>query len=105
MFLIIQLTIQIVLRNSDTIYFLPWVNITNYNVVIDGSNFYNEPINDLIKQYEEIRKTATGQGDDYTTRCLLDYQYFKDHYQQITVDLSKQILIQEQFNKLSFKEC
>ena len=105
MFLIIQLTIRTVLRNSDTIYFLPWVNITNYNVVIDGSNFYNEPINDLIKQYEEIRKTATGQGDDYTTRCLLDYQYFKDHYQQITVDLSKQILIKEQFNKLSFKEC
>ena len=35
--------------------------------------------NDLIKQYE-IRKTATGQGDDYTTGCLLDYQYFKDNY-------------------------
>ena len=105
MFLIIQLTIRTVLRNSDTIYFLPWVNITNYNVVIDGSNFYNEPINDLIKQYEEIRKTATGQGDDYTTRCLLDYQYLKDYYQQFTVDLSKKMLIQEQFNKLSFKEC
>ena len=36
--------------------------------------------NDLIKQYNEIRKTATGQGDDYTTGCLLDYQYFKDNY-------------------------
>ena len=69
-----------VLRNSHTKYFLPRVNITNYNVLIDGRNFYDQPINDLIKQYDEIRKIATGQGDDYTTRCLLDYQYSKDHY-------------------------
>ena len=64
--------------NSNTEYFLPRVNITNYNVLIDGINFYNQPINDLIKQYDEIRKTATGQGDDYKTGCLLDYQYFKE---------------------------
>ena len=44
----------------------------------------------MIKQYDEIRKTVTGQGDDYITGCLLDYQYFKDHYQLIAVDLSKQ---------------
>ena len=56
-------------RNSHTKYFLPRVNITNYNVLIDGRNFYDQPINDLIKQYDEIRKTATGQGDDYTTGC------------------------------------
>ena len=43
-----------------------------------------------MKHYDEIRKTATGQGDDCTTGCLLDYQYFKDHYQLIAVDLSKQ---------------
>ena len=76
--------------NSHTKYFLPRVNITNYNVLIDGRNFYDQPINDSIKQCDEIRKTATGQGDDYTTGCLLDYQYFKDHYQLIAVDLSKQ---------------
>ena len=76
--------------NSHTKYFLPRVNITNYNVLIDGRNFYDQPINDLVKQYEEIRKTATGQGEDYTTGCLLDYQYFKDHYQLIAVDLRKQ---------------
>ena len=69
-----------VLRNSHTKYFLPRVNITNYNVLIDGRNFYDQPINDLVKQYDEIRKTATGQGDDYTTGCMSDYQYFKDHY-------------------------
>ena len=77
-------------RNSPTIYFLPRVNITNYNVLIDGRNFYDQPINDLVKQYEEIRKTATEQGDDYTTGCLLDYQYFKDHYNLIAVDISKE---------------
>ena len=79
-----------VLRNSHTKYFLPRVNITNYNVLIDERNFYDQPVNDFVKQYNEIRKTATGQGDDYTTGCLLDYHYFKDHYNIIAVDLSKQ---------------
>ena len=79
-----------VLRNSHTKYFLSRVNITNYNVLIDRRNFYDQSTNDSLKQYVEIRKTATGQGDDYTTGCLLDYQYFKDHYQLIAVDLSKQ---------------
>ena len=64
--------------------------ITNYNVLIDGRNFYDQPINDQIKKYNEIRKIATGKGDDYTTGCLLNYAYFKDHYQLIAVDLSKQ---------------
>ena len=59
-------------RNSHTKYFFPRVKITNYNVLIDGRNFYDQSINDLIKQYDEIRKTATEQGDDYTTRCLLN---------------------------------
>ena len=62
----------------------------NHNVLIDGRNSYDQPINDLIKQYGDIRKTPTGQGDDYTAGFLLDYQYFKDHYQLIAVDLSKQ---------------
>ena len=79
-----------VLRNSHTKYFLPRVNITNYNVLIDGRNFYDQPINDQIKQYDEIRKTATGQGDDYSAGCLLDYQYFKAYYNLIAIDLSKQ---------------
>ena len=78
------------LRSSRTKYLFPRVNITNYNGLIDGRNFYDQPINNSIKQYDEIRKTATGQGDDYTTGCLLDYQYFKDHYNLIAIDLSKQ---------------
>ena len=77
-------------RCSHRKYFLPRVDIANYNVLIDDRNFYDQQINDQIKKYDEIRKIATGIGDDYTTGCLLDYQYFKDHYQLIAVDLSKQ---------------
>ena len=75
-------------RNSHRKYFLSRVDITKYNVLIDGRNFYNQPINDQIKKHDEITKISTGKGDDYTTGCLLDYQYLKDHYQLIVVDLS-----------------
>ena len=44
----------------------------------------------MNKTYENIRRIATGQGDDYTTGCLLDYSYFKDHYKMIAIDASKQ---------------
>ena len=64
---------------SNKKYFLPRGEIKNYNVLIDGRNFYYQPINDLIKQYDGIRKVSTGYGDDYTTGCLLDYAYFKDN--------------------------
>ena len=77
-------------RDSHRKYFLPRVDIINYNVLIDGRNFYEQPINDQTKKYDEIRKIATGKGDNYTTGCLLDYQYFRDHYQLIAADLSKQ---------------
>ena len=76
--------------DSFKIYFLPRVQIESYSNEIDGRNFYNQPINDLIKQYEEVRKISIGKGDDYTTDCLLDYTYFKDNYRLIAVDLSKQ---------------
>ena len=58
-------------------YFLPRFKIENYNIEIDGRNFYDQPINDSIKQYNEIRKILTGQGDDYTTGCLLDFAVLK----------------------------
>ena len=77
-------------RDSHRKYFLPRVNITNYNVLIDSRNFYDKPVNDQIKKHDKIRKIATGKGDDYTTGCLLDYQYFKEHCQLIAVYLSKQ---------------
>ena len=71
-------------------YFLPRVKIENYNIEIDGRNFYDQPINDSIKQYDEIRKISVGQGDDYTTGCLLDFAYFEKKYRLIAADLSKQ---------------
>ena len=57
--------------------------------MIDGRNFYDQPINNLVKQYDEVRKVSTGHSDDYTTGSLLDYAYFKDNYKLIAVDLSK----------------
>ena len=56
----------------------------------DGKNFFDQPINSMIKTYENIRKIATGQRDDYTSGCLLDYSYFKVHHKMIAIDLSKQ---------------
>ena len=58
--------------------------------MIDRRNFYDQPINDLIKQYDEVRKVSTGHGDDYTAGCFLDYAYLKDNYRLTAVDLSKQ---------------
>ena len=58
--------------------------------MIDGKNVFDQPINSHLKTYENIRRIATGKGDDYTTGCLLDYSYFKENYKMIAVDLSKQ---------------
>ena len=71
-------------------YFLPKLKIDNYHIEIDGRNFYDQPINDSIKQYDEIRKISIGPGDDYTNGCLLDFAYFIKKYRLIAVDLSKQ---------------
>ena len=57
---------------------------------IDGRNFYDQAINDIIKQYDEVKKVSTEQGDDYTTGCLLGFAYFKNNYKLIAADLSKQ---------------
>ena len=58
--------------------------------MIDGRNFFNQPVKDNLRIYDNIQKIATGQGDDYTTGCLLDYRYFKNYYRVIAIDLSKQ---------------
>ena len=70
--------------------YIPNVEIKDYNVMIDGKNFFDQPINNMFKTDENIRKIATGQGDDYTTGCLLDYTYFKKYCKMIAVDLSRQ---------------
>ena len=71
-------------------YYLPNVEIKDYNIMIDGKNFVDQPIKNDKVTYESIRKICTGSCDDYTTGSLLDYAYFKDIYRIIAVDLSKQ---------------
>ena len=70
--------------------FLPRGEIRNYNVLIDGRNFNYQPIDDLIKQYGQVRKVSTGKGDDYTAGYLLDYVHCKDNYRLTAVGLSKE---------------
>ena len=77
-------------ENSYKEYFLPRHKRKNYNIENDGRNFYDQSINDIIKQYDEIRKISTGQGDDYTTGCLLDFSYFEKNDKLVAADLSKQ---------------
>ena len=57
--------------------------------MINGINFFDQPIKNDLKTYDNIRKIATGQGDDNTTGCLLDYPCFKKYYKLIAIDLSK----------------
>ena len=76
-------------RTSHTGSYLPNVEIKNYNVMINGENVFDQPIKDNKVTYENIRKIATGRGDDSTTGCLLDYPYFKNNYKMIAIDLSK----------------
>ena len=70
-------------------YFLPKAEIKSYNVLSDETNFYDQPINNFKKYYDEVRKNSIGQGDDYTTGCLLGYAYFKHNYKLIAVGLNK----------------
>ena len=71
-------------------YYLPTAEITNYNAIIDGQNVFDQPIRNNLITYDSIRKMTTGQGDDYTAGCLLDYNYFKNYYKMIAIDLTKQ---------------
>ena len=72
-FLMIILMESHLILTKDTFFQeLKWKII----IEIDGRNSYDQPINYLIKQYDEVRKVSTGQGGDYTNGCLLDFAYF-----------------------------
>ena len=58
--------------------------------MIDGKNFFDEPVKNDKVTYKNVRKIAIGQVDDYTTGCLLDYTYLKKYYKMIAIDLGKQ---------------
>ena len=76
-------------RNRQRKYYLPRIDLSKYNVIIDGRNFYDNPIESDIEKYRELKKVIIGKGEDYSTGSLLDYNYFKKHY-KLVVDLSKQ---------------
>ena len=75
-------------RTSHSGYYLPNIEIKNYNVMINGENIFDQPIKNNAVTYENIRKIAASQGDDSTTGCLINYPCFKDSYKMIAVDLT-----------------
>ena len=86
--MVTQIVLMLILLKK---YFLARVKIENYNIKIDGRNFYDQPINDSVKQNDEVKKVSAGQGDDYTAGCLLEFAYFETNDDRlIAADLSKQ---------------
>ena len=77
-------------RNGRKKYYLRRVGLNKYNVIIDGRNFYDNPIESYIGKYGELKKVMIGKGEDYTTVSLLDYDYFSKLYKLVAVDLSEQ---------------
>ena len=86
-------------RNGQQKYYLPRIYLEKYNIIIDGRNFYDNPIESDIEKYRELKKVMIGKGEDYTTGSLLedyttgsllDFNYFDKHYKLVAVDLSKQ---------------
>ena len=68
--------------------------------MINGENFFDQPIKDNKLTYENIRKVAIGKGDDYTNGCLLDYPYFRDNYKMIVVNSSRQQALDTDFRAI-----
>ena len=77
-------------RNGQQKYYLPRIDLEKYNVIIDGRNFCDNPIESDIEKYRELKKVMIGKEEDYTTGSLLDFNYFDKHYKLVAVDLSKQ---------------
>ena len=77
-------------RNEQRKYYLPRIDLKKYNVIIDGRNFYDNPIESDIEKYRELKKVMIGKGEDNTAGSLIDFNYFDKHYKLVAVDLSKQ---------------
>ena len=82
-------------RNSDDAqshkkYYLRRIEIKNYNVLIDGRNFHDQNVNDSITRYTELLQFTTERLEDYSTRSLIDYNYYNKDYNIATIDLSHQ---------------
>ena len=74
-------------RTSFSKYYVPNVQIKDFNVLIDGKSFFDMPIKNEEETYEQI--IEMGRNNDYKTDNLLDYEYFSKHYKLIAIDLSK----------------
>ena len=70
--------------------------------MIDGKNFFDEPAKNNLRTYDNIKIIAIGQGDDYTTVCLLDYNYFNKYYKIMAIDLRKQITLAKAIQQIDF---
>ena len=76
-FLFYRLKIRAIEKYTEDIILK--IEIKNCNVIIDGKNFFDQPVKIAMRIYNSIRKIAIGQGDDYTTGCLLDFDYFNKY--------------------------
>ena len=70
-------------------YYVPKVEVKDFNVLIDGKPFFEIPVKNKEEEYEAIIETS--KNNDYSTGNLLVYEYFSKHYQKIGIDLRKQI--------------
>ena len=77
-------------RTSYKRCYLPTVEIKKYNFMINEQKYFDQPVRNNLRTYDSIRKIATTQGDDYTTDCLMEYNYLKNCYKITAIDLSKQ---------------
>ena len=76
-------------RTSFSKYYVPKIEIKDFNVIVDGKSFFEITVKNKEEAYEKIIEMS--KNNDYTTGNLLDYEYFPKHYKVIAVDLSKQI--------------
>ena len=80
-------------RDSFSHYYVPNVEIKNFNVLIDGKRFFDLPVKYEEEAYEKIIDMSN--NNDYTTGNLLDFAYFKENYKLIAIDLSKQTKLKD----------
>ena len=80
-------------ENSSRRYYLPRAEIKDYNVLIDRRNFYHQNVNSSIVRYNELLKMTTGRSEDYSTGCLLDYDYYIKDFNIVGIDLPNQAVL------------
>ena len=74
-------------RNGQQKYYLPRNDLNKYNVILDGRNFYDNPIESDIEKYRELKTVMVGKGEDYTTGSLLDFNYFKEQFNKLNLNI------------------